>query len=72
MKADLTQREVDPPFNHWCSCGHAAPLFFKRSGPNSTPEPTRFFQVDGPNISGIYCEPCLIIANFASFQNKKR
>jgi hypothetical protein len=70
-KADLTEREVDAPFNSWCSTGHVAPETFKRNGPNTPEEPTRFFQVSGNGVNGIYCELCLIIANWASYQQKK-
>jgi len=68
--ADLTQREVDPPANNWCASGHCAPLLFRRSGPGSPEEPTKFFHVSGHGINGIYCEPCLIIARWMSKQTK--
>lgn len=69
--ADLVQREVDPPKNRWCCSGHEAPLMFRRSGPESKEELTKFFQVSGHGINGIYCEPCLIIAHhMAREQNK--
>lgn len=71
-KADLTQREVEPPFNKWCACGHVAPEMFRRSGPGSPEEPIRFFQVSGQGLNGIYCEPCLIIANFMSQKEKNK
>ncbi len=65
-KADLIQREVEAPFNKWCACGHVAPTLFKRNGPDSPEEPTRFFLVSGQGINNIYCEICLIVANFMS------
>jgi hypothetical protein len=68
--ADLIQKEVDPPINHWCATGHCAVLFFRRSGPGSVEEPTKFFEVTGHGISGIYCEPCLIIARWVAQQTK--
>lgn len=70
LKADLTQKEVDPPFNRWCACGHYAPSFFKKDGPHSG-LPIRFFLVEGKEINGIYCELCLIIANWNSSINKR-
>jgi hypothetical protein len=66
LDADLTQKEVDPPLEHWCASGHCAPISFRRSGPDSLEEPTKFFHVTGHGIDGIYCEPCLIIAHHMS------
>lgn len=63
FKADLTQTEVEAPITKWCACGHTAPEFYRRSGPDSPQEPIRFFHVIGKNINGIYCEPCLVIAH---------
>jgi hypothetical protein len=60
---DLTQKEVNPPHDRWCCSGHEAVPFFKRNGPNSKDEPTRFFLVTGSGINGIYCELCLIVAH---------
>lgn len=71
LDADLIQREVAAPINNWCACGHQAPPMFKRQGANSVDEPIRFFLIQGNEINGIYCEPCLIIANWISLQNKK-
>lgn len=72
MEADLVQREVDPPLNRWCACGHEAPAMFKRGGPDSLPEPTRFFQVTGGgDVNAIYCEICLIVSSYLSAQKKK-
>lgn len=71
QEADLVQREVDAPLNRWCACGHCAPETFRRMGGNSPAEPTRFFMVTGRGMSGIYCEPCLILANYLSHQKKK-
>lgn len=70
-KADLVQREVDKPINGWCASGHCAPEMFKRQGADSPPEPTRFFLVKGHGIDAIYCEPCLIVANYIKMQQKK-
>jgi hypothetical protein len=69
--ADLVQDEVDPPLQHWCCSGHYAPLMFRRSGPSSVEEPTRFFHVKGHGIDGIFCEPCLIVAHHISNLQKQ-
>ena len=71
LDADLEQIEVDPPHDHWCASGHQAPTLFKREGPSSNAEPTKFFLVKGKGIQGIYCEPCLIIAHHMSNLQKK-
>ena len=62
-KPDLIQKEVDPPLNNFCSCGHISTGEYKRS-PDSDPEPIRFFQVNGLEINGIYCEPCLVLIHY--------
>jgi hypothetical protein len=66
----MSMGEVDAPSLGICASGHSAPAVFRREGPDSLEEPTRFFQVSrrdsisGKMISlGVYCEPCLIIAN---------
>ena len=65
FKADVTYREVVTPDDEMCANGHLAPKTFKRNGPESEPEPTKFFKVSGKNVPrGIYCEPCLIVANY--------
>ncbi len=61
--ADLEQIEVEPPLENWCASGHQAPATFRREGPGTPDLPTRFFLVKGHNVHGIYCEPCLAIAN---------
>lgn len=71
LDADLVQREVDPPSTHWCASGHEAPRLFRRSGPGSIEEPTKFFHVFGHGIDGVYCEPCLIIAHHVARGQKK-
>lgn len=72
LEADLVQKEVDPPVNGWCSCGHKAPPTYKRSGPDSPSEPTRFFLVTAKDgLSKIYCEPCLVIAHWMAQQKKR-
>ena len=68
LRADLTQREVPPPAGSFCRSGHVAlPVFRRESG--RAEEPTRFFEVSSvacPGINGVYCEPCLIVANAAA------
>jgi len=58
----ISQTE-EPPMNHWCSSGHTAPEFFRRLGPGTEPEPTRFYHLKSNDIDTVVCEPCLIIAN---------
>jgi len=71
-EVDLEQREIDPPTNRWCSCGHEAPAMFRRSGPNSPQEPTRFFMVSNKDgFLGNYCEMCLVIAHHIAQCKKK-
>jgi hypothetical protein len=65
-KADLSIDEQKvPPAQNWCSSGHFAPTMFRRNGESKPEEPTRFFKVTskGHLVAGIYCEPCLILAN---------
>jgi hypothetical protein len=62
-KADITFAELAPPMDNWCDSGHFAPVEFRRSGPESLSERTRFFKVSGRGLKGTYCEPCLVIAN---------
>lgn len=71
LKADLVQEEVDAPSGNRCASGHTAPPEFRRGGPDSPPEPTRFFRVTGQGVSGTYCEPCLMVANYVNAQRKK-
>jgi hypothetical protein len=73
-KATLTQREVvardkagnrNPDFPHdgRCKSGH------------SVPPGTRFFHVSGPALPeefwGVYCEPCLVVANKMARKQKQ-
>jgi len=72
LEADLSYRQVDPPSDMWCCSGHVAPSFFRRKGPDSPEEPTRFFSISGKNIKGIYCEICVIISRkMAKLKQKK-
>ena len=37
-------------------------------------KPVRWFKVtskNDPNINGVYCEPCLVVANYVKDQKKK-
>ena len=69
---ELTVKEITQPLTKWCSSGHFAPDMFKRKGPDYPEEPTKFFQITGKGIDGIYCELCLIIANYVAQQNKRK
>lgn len=65
-KPDFVAKEVDQPPRRWCKVGHEAPATFRRDGPAMPEQPTKFFQVTSthmPQVNGIYCEPCLFIAN---------
>ncbi len=66
QKADLIIKEVQPPHSYWCKSGHRAPATFHRNGLAGADQPIKFFQVASvkmPNVNGVYCEPCLIVAN---------
>lgn len=71
QEANFVQREIEPPIHKWCSSGHKAPDIFRRTGPDSPQEPIRFFEVTSPEINGIYCEPCLVIAHHMSKLKKQ-
>lgn len=62
-EADQTISEVENHVGGWCDSGHQAPELFRQAGPGSPELPTRFFLVKNRQIEGIFCEPCLIIAN---------
>ncbi len=68
---DISEVEVDPPFNKWCASGHVAGETYRRSGPDSPAESTRFFLVKAGEINSIFCEPCLVVANYISQLKKK-
>lgn len=68
-EADIIFKIVEPPLNKHCSSGHIAPDTFRRNGPGSPEEPIRFIQVSG-KINGLYCEPCIVIANWLAAQRK--
>lgn len=69
----MTVKEVLPPAGLYCRSGHTAPKQFRRAGTQAPEEPTKFFQVtcsDYPGVEGVYCEPCLIVANAMSGQRR--
>ena len=69
QKADLTQREVDPPIDRWCDCAkHLVPEDATFQG-----KPTRFFQLSGPVMeeTQVVCEPCLVVANFMATRHRR-
>ena len=75
LHADLTVKEVQPPLGLRCHSGHEAPSMFRRLGTKAPEEPTKFFQVtssNNPQVNGVYCEPCLIVANAMSRQEKEK
>ena len=73
---DLTTTEVPAPDGRLCRSGHVAPLMFRREGAGTLEKPTRFFEVTSlksPAVNGVYCEPCLMIANaLADARRSKR
>lgn len=75
IQADLTIEEVDAPMNHWCSTGHVSAATFRREGAGTPALPTRFFKVSSnkaPMSNGVYCEPCLMVANAIKKMKKDR
>jgi hypothetical protein len=65
-KADLVVKEVPSPHGLWCKSGHSAPTEFHRDGEKGEAQPTRFFQIASnanPQVNGVYCEPCLVLAH---------
>jgi hypothetical protein len=70
-KADIIIREVNPPADNWCQSGHYSTGTFKRAGPDSEPEPIRFFRFTGLGFDGVYCEPCLVIMHHMAKLKKK-
>ena len=67
----ISLSEVSAPFQNLCASGHCAPLLFRREGPTGPEELTRFYEVRGEAIYGVYCEPCLIIANHLARLKRK-
>ncbi len=64
----LSMKEVEAPFNFFCRSGHRAPPVFQRE-PKTPATPTKFFSVSSneqPEIQGVYCELCLIVARAIS------
>ena len=69
---DITQEQVETPINRYCFSGHFAPELYRRNGSDSPQEPIRFFSVKSNNINGIYCEICLVIANYLAKLKKDK
>ena len=61
LAADLTQKEVDAPPDRYCSSGHNLGVLAAYRN-----KPVRFFQVSGKGVDGVYCEPCLVLANYVA------
>ncbi len=51
----------------WCDTGHFAKGKFTIDGQLL---PIRFFKVESTTLTGIFCEPCLVIANYLKNQKK--
>lgn len=68
LAADLTIKEVSEPGSQRCASGHEA------SGMSYQNKSVRWFRVSSvknPKVNGIYCEPCLIIANALVIAHKR-
>lgn len=70
---DLNQVEVPAPADRRCkSCssrGALAPKAWEREGPGRGFEKTKFFRIQSagnPEVNGVYCEPCLVVARAMS------
>ena len=64
-KPELIVKEVTQPHDLWCKSGHKAAPTHQREPP-APAGPTRFFNVKClamPEVNGVYCEPCLIVAH---------
>jgi len=73
-RVQFSAKEVPAPPQRWCHSGHFAPEVFAREGPGTEPQPTRFFSVVAratPAVNGVYCEPCLILANAAALPARR-
>jgi len=71
-KADMQCKQVATPPDYRCSSGHKAPATFRLGGAGTPEAPIRFFEIYKDNKSlGVFCEPCLIIANYVARQKKK-
>lgn len=68
---DVVFKEVDPPNDLMCECGHQAPTKFKRNGPDSESLPIRFWHMKGKEVNKVICEPCMIIINYLAAQKRK-
>ncbi len=70
-KVDITQNEIPRPIDNRCDGCENPALEFKRQGPGSEPQPTRFYKVTADSINGIYCEPCLVVAHYIAGLKRK-
>lgn len=74
-KPDFVIDEVVEPPGALCSSGHVAPKSWSKRGPGTPLEPTLFYRVvsiKDSKVNGVYCEPCLMIANAMAREKKKR
>jgi hypothetical protein len=67
-KPDLTIKQVEEPAGRWCSSGHIPTDTFGIDGVDA---PTRFFNIKGNGVDGVFCEICLTAANYIANQQKK-
>jgi hypothetical protein len=66
LDVGMTISQVDAPTDRICQSGHPVPEDAIYQG-----KPTRFFSVTGTSKSyGIFCEPCLVIANYLAQKQK--
>ncbi|NJO18690.1 MAG: hypothetical protein HC877_24080 [Thioploca sp.] len=73
MKPTITYKEVKRPVDNMCANGHLCSEYYRRNGPHSPQEAMRFFSITGEGLpKGIYCEPCLVIANHLARVKEKK
>jgi hypothetical protein len=72
LNPDVTVTEVVAPHGLWCSSGHVADSEWTREGAGAKSAPTRFFRVVSVkhNVYGVYCEPCMTLANAMASHKK--
>jgi hypothetical protein len=64
-KVELTFTQIENPPSLWCDSGHKAPETWGKDQ-----KPIRFFRASG-KANGIFCECCMIVANYISDQKRK-
>lgn len=74
-RPDIEFHECGEPLSRLCASGHVAPEVFARGGPGTEKLPTRFYDVvvhSDPGKSGVYCEPCVLIAQHLARQSRSK